>query len=44
MFFFLTQSEQGDIFKVTLDVEDELVSLIIFYSIILSCMIFRFLE
>lgn len=26
MFFFLTQSEQGDIFKVTLDVEDELVS------------------
>lgn len=27
MFFFLLQTEQGDVFKVTLDTEDDVVSL-----------------
>ena len=27
MFFFLVQTEQGDIFKITLETEDEMVSL-----------------
>lgn len=33
MFFFLLQTEQGDIFKVTLDTDDDLVSMLKMYQV-----------
>ncbi len=39
MFFFLLQTEQGDIFKVTLETDDDLVS-----RLALHCMAYMYIE
>ena len=33
MFFFLVQTEQGDIFKITMEVDEDMVSAILFFNV-----------
>lgn len=33
MFFFLVQTEQGDIFKVTMEVDEDMVSAMLFFNV-----------